>query len=357
MDPPNEAAELTPYVVYLDESFFQFWPFDNRSGNFCYAVFGLPQSQLIALGEFHDEFLHRFQAAIEAELKEDPPVELKSHLFRRLPFNTRRRLGLQLREFMTRANAFLLADFTEVRGFVLEGIRSSLARHAHKRLPDDWETLYERRRRELTELVKKGKEGIGPVLDRLMGTTIGAVAHFLTTRASSYEVFFDPRQPREDLEVADSIREFTEMVLNRMHQEEPGRFKGVSGRYKSGELPGLQVADLLVGEVRNWFLNNEAILRFESGPDLVTEENANAHWYFPAGIKFMSKRQRVRKLPPGLVRRLQRANESSILPFFRNHLARSLLSCVAYWGEFRHVNFEEGSAIDSLDDWVAALVV
>jgi hypothetical protein len=188
-----------------------------------------------------------------------------------------------------------------------------------------------------------------------MGTTIGAVAHFLTARASSYEVFFDPRHPREDLDVAESIREFTETVLNGMHREQPGRFRGVSGKYKSEELAGLQIADLLVGEVRGWFLTNNEILRFESGPELVTEANANALWYFPAGQQFMSKRQRVRNLPPGLARRLRRANEGSILPFYRNHLAKCLLSCIAYWGEFRHVNFEDGSVIDSLDDWVAAL--
>ena len=50
-------------------------------------------------------------------------------------------------------------------------------------------------------------------------------------------------------------------------------------------------------------------------------------------------------------RGLYRANEHSGLPYFRNVLAKGLLSCVAEWGEFRHIDFESGDVIDSIDDW------
>ena len=153
------------------------------------------------------------------------------------------------------------------------------------------------------------------------------------------------------------------MSLQALHQDDPGRFKGVCGDRKSEELPGLQIADLMVGEVRNWFISNPEILSFGSGPQLVTTETSNMIFKHAAplanplsGRNFSAKRQRYTRLPPGLAGGLYRANEHSALPYFRNVLAKGLLSCVAEWGEFRHIDFGSGGVIDSIDDWETGLL-
>lgn len=347
-------SELVPYDVYLDESFHRFWGFEHPEGNFCYAVLGIPRQHAPMLKEFHKDLLTEFQTAVRNELQVEPPPELKSHVLRRLPFNVRRRLTLRLRNFMRDVNAFLLAEFTEVRGFVLDRIRSDFAQQGQDRLPDDWERFYEQRRKDLVDLVRQGKKGQGPILKALVGTPFAGLGYYMARLAKEYQVFFDPRQPREDADVADSIREFTETVLRGVHREEPNQFKGVCGDYGSEEVPGLQLADLLVGEVRHWFVSHPEFLRFESGPQLVTEKDANATFLLTTAAGYVPKKQRNTKLPLALMKRLTRVDEHSLLPFFRNLLAKDLLSCVAHWGEFRHINFKEGYIIDSLDDWEAA---
>ena len=52
---------MVPYTVYMDESFYEFWGLQNPEGNFCYAVFGLPDLHLRTLDQFHAEFPWDFQ--------------------------------------------------------------------------------------------------------------------------------------------------------------------------------------------------------------------------------------------------------------------------------------------------------
>jgi hypothetical protein len=354
---------LVPYSIYLDESFYEFWGLQNPQGNFCYAVFGLPDDQIAALLAFHAHLLREFQNAVTTELREEPPKELKSVLLRRLAAPVRRRLWLKLRQFMLNSESFVLADFTPVRGFVLEKIRSDLAREGQERLPDEWQPLYEQRKTEILELAKQGGVGQTVVLEWLLGTTTASVAYYLRNRASKYRVYFDPRSPKEDEGVRNGILGFTKMTLQSLHQQELDRFAGVSGEYKSENLPGLQIADLMVGEVRNWFISNSQILSFGSGPQFVTNANSNMLFRHSnpvanplSGVDFNAKRQRYTKLPAGLIGRLQKADEYSALPYFRSLLAKRLLSCVAEWGEFRHIDFESGAVIDSIDDWETGLV-
>ncbi len=63
---------------------------------------------------------------------------------------------------------------------------------------------------------------------------------------------------------------------------------------------------------------------------------------------FISKPERHTSLPDSLVRKMYRATESSTLPFFRQQLANGLLSWVARWGEYRHIDFERRMIFDSL---------
>jgi len=87
---------MVPYTVYMDESFYEFWGLQNPEGNFCYAVFGLPDQHLRTLDQFHAEFLRDFQTAVKADFTSPGNLTGRSsrpmtrwRWMRILPFHTR----------------------------------------------------------------------------------------------------------------------------------------------------------------------------------------------------------------------------------------------------------------------------
>jgi hypothetical protein len=337
------------YELYVDESFFRFWGLSDPDGNFCYVVYGLPISQLTSLAVHHARLLKKFQDLVVAKLGEPIPLELKSSLFRRLPFNDRRRLALAMRHTLKTTNSFIVGEFQEVRGFLLESIRSDVVQAGGTALPQNWQELYDIRRNQLANTVAHGAAGQSPILSKLISLPTIAATNYIARRASSFSITLDPRGGIEDERLEDAIRTYTITVLEKIQQEGADKFKSVRHDLASEAVPGLQIADILAGEVRNWFLANREFLDFNSGKPLVTSATANIGHLMQIKDRVVSKPERHAHLPPGLVRRMYRTAENSTLPFFRQLLAKGLLSCVARWGEYRHIDFERRIIIDSPD--------
>ena len=97
--------------------------------------------------------------------------------------------------------------------FVLERVRSDLARNGEERLPDKWQPLYEQRQAEILKLVAQGGAGQAAILEWLVGTTFAGLAHYLASRTDKYEVYFDPRSPKEDDGVRNGILSFYQNEL------------------------------------------------------------------------------------------------------------------------------------------------
>jgi len=114
------------FTVYIDESFFQFWGLRRPDDNFCYLALGVPTANLKRFETEHQVFLREFQGAVQAELATNAPSEIKSVLFRRLPFAPRRKIALRLRAALLSLRCFFIAEYSEVQGFVLEAVRSEL---------------------------------------------------------------------------------------------------------------------------------------------------------------------------------------------------------------------------------------
>jgi hypothetical protein len=155
--PQDHFAPGNPehYDLYVDESFYRFWGLDDPNGNFCYLIYGLPTSQISTLTVSHAELLRTFQNLVVTKLREPAPPELKSGLFRRFPFAERRRLALQMRNILHITNSFVIGEFQEVRGFVLESIRSDVALTGGAELPQNWQELYDERRDQLAKTVRE----------------------------------------------------------------------------------------------------------------------------------------------------------------------------------------------------------
>jgi hypothetical protein len=340
----------SPYVVYIDESFFNFWGLNNPDGNFCYVAFGVPYENLSLLDVEHKRLLDLFRNAVVSDLHEMPPVEIKSVVFRRLKLKNRRRIAMLARGIMVRLGTFFLTEFCQVRGFILESVRSDLLEKGDSRIPKKWDSLYQAKREELSRAVKEQKLGQSSLLQKLIETPTASLAYFLTKRAEWYELVIDPRGGVEDKHIAQAVRHTTEAVIRGVHRETHDKLRATSFSIRSENCPGLQVADLLAGEVRHWFVQNPDFLEFNSGLTLLDINNLKTQYYLKTSAGIVSKPERRTKMPPTLIRKLHKAGRSSLFPYFRRSLANDLISCIATYGEFRHIDLAHNQLIDSPDN-------
>lgn len=338
------------YDIYVDESFFRFWGFDDPDGNFCYAAVGVPGSQRVSFKQGMVALFGEFQLAAEQSLLEVSPPEIKSTIFRRMPLPVRRRFAFKIRDLLLKTNSFFLSEYSPVRGFVIESIRSDLVAQGQEELPSDITGLYNRRRQELVNSVRREGAGQSPILRNLIALPSSALAHYLARRTESFTVILDPRGRVEDAEIARSIAAHSIAVLEAVQHENADKFREVISDKTSIEVPELQIADLLAGEVRNWFILNPEFLQYKSGTTLLPASKLGDMFPLKTREGTAAKPERHTRMPYGLVRRLTTATEGSTLPYFRGSLANHLLSCIAEHGEFRHIDFSRHLIIDSPDD-------
>lgn len=156
---------------------------------------------------------------------------------------------------MKSTDAFFIGYFTEVQGFLLNSIRRNLADAGCERLPDDWRSLYQQRRAEVLKEVQSAKVGQAAILSELAMRPIASLDHAARAlKADSYEVYFDPRERREDRELSkmlyDAAGEWDSIADSLRANETPVK---IHVDYRSEEIPGLQISDILVGELRQVF--------------------------------------------------------------------------------------------------------
>jgi|SRR6266852_1306739 len=195
--------------------YYRFWGLDDPNGNFCYLIHGLPASQISPYTVYHAQLLRKFQNLVVTKLGEPVPPEPKSGLFRRLPFVERRKLALQMRNILRITNSFVIGEFQEVRGFVLESIRSDVVQADSEELPQNWQELYDKRRDQLAKTGAQGAAGRSPILSRLLSLPTIAATNYVARRSLSFSITLDPRGGVEDERLADAIRKYTITVLKR----------------------------------------------------------------------------------------------------------------------------------------------
>jgi hypothetical protein len=341
---------LPSFTVYIDESFFEFWGLKRPTNNFCYLAFGAPTRNLAALDEKCRVLLDYFKKAIQKDLGIEPPDEMKSVLFRRLEAVNRRRIALQLRNVMLALDCFILAEYSEVQGFILEAVRSDLLKAGKKELPENWMPLYDAKRKSFLDDVQRKGLGQAPMLERLISLPSTALAHYLSLRAQDYEVLLDPRGDIEDQNLQDAIRDYASSVADRIRAGGQNNLKSVRVDVLSEQSFGLQIADLLAGELRWWFISHPEFLEYGSGRSLLEEKELKSFHASKTANGFFIKPERRVKIPVGLISKLQTADKSSLFPYFNRSLANKLISCIAKNGEFRHIDIAHRQFIDSPDN-------
>jgi hypothetical protein len=343
------------YLVFLDESFFEFFQLTAKTGYFTHGMLGVPERNYERLRQRFVGFMDSYRAVTGTG-----DFELKHSVLRRVPYASRRRITVAIRDMLLDADAFIAGFFTPSRAFLLERVRSKLVTAADGspvEIPDDHHTMLDEA---LTELrgELKGRPGMSALLFELLLVPIGAVAQMLSFFESPFRVVYDPRNPKEDLAVRRRVAELMEKFdgrggrwLGGLRMDVGLRYLGLELARRSDEEPGLQIADLVAGEVAAFFQAFPELLSHHSSRALATPTSRESDITVEVLNGRLVKTGCLHRMPFHLRRRFFEADKKgrTLLPLFRNLLAAGGLSCFSSWGQLRQIMVFEKWIWDMVD--------
>src|SRR5216683_5807370 len=142
----------------------------------------------------------------------------------------------------------------------MERVRTNLLDHFDA-VPDDHAALFTVSRAEL--LAQFQGVGQAELITRLLLTPFSAVSALLRSFDCTFRVCYDPRQSDEDQYVRDALADFMGRLVRVPDLfGNDTNYLGVDINTRSEDELGLQLADVIAGEVREFFRSN---------PDALTE--------------------------------------------------------------------------------------
>jgi len=150
---------------------------------------------------------------------------------------------------------FVFGFYTHVAGVVMEHVRSDLVGTAST-VPEEHRTLYDDASAELRSELR----GVGQslVIARILRFPVLAAAQFLSYFGCQFKVLCDPRESKEDKAVQKAIDQLVTDHFALAAPDEAKSYLGMDASRESHTEFGLQIADLLAGEVRLLFENHPA---------------------------------------------------------------------------------------------------
>lgn len=338
------------YLVFVDESFRGFLEL-RQVGYFCHAAVGIPQLEY--------ERLKMAVAPIFADYQRITalnPSEFKHADFRSVEWRDRRRIALRLANALTTHGAFIAGFYTTSRDFVLECIRTDLL-ETDAEVPEEfgrlWEDVAARRRAEFTSAA-----GHSRAIADLLVLPIAAVVNLLASFECRYRVVYDPRERREDRAVARFVGEYADAIRTvsaKMNESRraalEGAFHGFECQRTSEDELGLQMADLMAGEIRVFFEGNEGLRSYGATRRLITPQSEEPMVTIAEVDGHHFKTGALQRMPGALARCFSAPDPQGryVLPFFRNLLASGQLTCYSTWGQPRDVMAFERLIWDQVD--------
>ncbi len=333
------------YLVFIDESAYQFFGFQNPQGNFCHATVGIPSLEYDGLKASMASMGKEYVQRVQLDLGEES-TEFKYTEFARLPASFRRRFALTLRNALNERGGFIAGFYTPTKGFVMERVRENLIGQATE-VPVNHEALYQA----AVDEMRAERQGPGQanLITRLLWLPVASIVYFLGSYGSPFRLFYDPRERQEDEAVRAEISGLVDALVRSLETRFSGLYLGMENARTSEQELGLQLADLMAGEVRQFFLSHPEFLTFGCTLTLVTPQSREPLQEFKEIGGVLGKTGRVLHMPEGLRARLHRATRGSLLPHFRNLLAAGLLTCVADCGLERDLRIFAGTIFDLCD--------
>src|SRR5262249_44888655 len=128
------------------------------------------------------------------------------------------------------------------------------------------------------------------------------------------------------------------------------KFLGLEIDKPSHEEFGLQIADLIAGEVRRFFRFNPDLLTYGSGLELITfghQKGEIATVHEIDGI--LHKKGRLVKVPPFLLKKALTASEDCGFGYLRNMVGSGLVTCITEFGTERDIALFDDCFLDLCD--------
>jgi hypothetical protein len=341
-----EAHRGETYNIYIDESMRSFFGFNQPDGYLCYAAVGIPEAEY----EFFKRSMIPIFQDYERMVTGDPDVhldEFKFDRFRYLSSDEREALAKRIQKVFKTYGCFVTAFYTKTRGVVMEGVRSALVGE-QDRVPQDHSALYELSAGKLRE---EASEGIAQseTITSILRISLAGLAHFMRYFGCPFRLFCDPRESSEDKAVLQAIGDFFSGPMNVIAHEESSLYLGMDNARPSDEEIGLQMADLLTGEVRLFFESNQDFVNFGSNLTLITSSSREdlEMWIEEFGVhhKFGS----LVGIPSALMNKLVKFDGGSCIPLYRSFFAAGLMSCYTNFGQPRHIEVYEGNFFQQVD--------
>lgn len=332
------------YSVFVDESFYKFFEFGHRDGNFAHGAVGIPTSRYEDFKGRIAPAVTEFNAAFQ-RARAIQPRELKCVDLYKLPFNARRRLLLKLNAALSANGGFIAGFYTSNRGYIMEEIREDLiCDEGVTAIPGDHAQLYANTVNRLNEAALG--PGVSALISKLLFLPVVSIANFLSSFECAFRVIYDPRQAEEDVAVKASTEGIVGAVMKAEKLGIRSKFLGLEVERPSHEEFGLQIADLVAGEVRRFFRFNPDLLTSGSDLNIITFEYQDGE---TALLDEDGKKGRSVPIPPSLLKKALKPGENCALPYLRNLLAAGMVTCITDFGVERDVMVFDGCFLDLCD--------
>lgn len=135
-----ERQRGSEYLVFVDESFHNFFGFADIDGNFCHAALGVPINGYPLLERLMAPSVNAYKIQT-GQMTGKEPKELKSTQLAKLPLQFRIEFARDLVRNLASLGGFVAGFFSTTRGIVMERVRVNLLGEASQ-VPADHTQLY-----------------------------------------------------------------------------------------------------------------------------------------------------------------------------------------------------------------------
>lgn len=258
----------THFYVFVDESFYRFLDFNDLSGNFCTGIICINAEEYLGFSKAFAELSEAVTSAGGiAGCANHPVEELKYSRLNKLAPSVVEMALEGLASLCRQHGCTISAFFTTVSGYVAEGLRGYSGRAEQLEHLGNIALAAALQEKRAETAASKAE-----IFSHLLYLPISGLSHYMSSFDCTYQVFLDPRERSEDLEVERMVSSFGE-VLKRLPFDVGGGFQGVCASITSERAAGLQAADWVVGAARAWYRANENPLNWNSTFRLITPES------------------------------------------------------------------------------------
>ena len=334
------------YLVFVDESFYRFFGFDTPEGNFCHAAVGVPVNNYLRLQRLLAPLLQDYSRQVQRTLG-DAAGEIKHSTLRRLPTSFQAKVVRTLVSKLKETGGFVAGFYSSTRGMVMERVRTNLLDEATE-VPTDHAALYDAARLELLDQFRGvGQSGI---LAMLLLTPFASISSLLRSFGCTFRVRYDPRQRDEDRVVREALADYMGRLVNVPDLFGPvTNYLGMEANILSHNDLGLQLADVIAGEVRDFFRSNPESLTESTTLRLITPESDEPMQRFEKIGDLVFKKGVLMPMSAGLTAKLRRKNPENPISYCYPILAAGMLTCVTDTGQLRDLEISTGLVSDLLD--------